>query len=79
MYLVLKVLADDRPRSSLRVSSWDNHYGSQCSFSCAIGYCLEGSSTARRVSPSNLYHAVWNNTIPICKPANRTLIALISH
>ncbi|KAL9958176.1 hypothetical protein ACROYT_G035153 [Oculina patagonica] len=53
------------PRSPLRMSSCDNHYGSKCTFSCAIGHRLNGSSTVTCVAPGNQHPGVWNNTIPV--------------
>ena len=49
------------------MSICDNHYGSQCNFSCAIGYRLNGSSTVTCVAPSNQHPGVWNSTIPRCE------------
>jgi len=44
-----------------------NHFGTQCNFSCAIGYRLNGSSTLTCVSPGNKHPGVWNSTIPTCE------------
>ena len=49
------------------MSSCDNHYGAECSFSCAIGHRLNGLSTVTCVAPRKQHPGVWNNTIPICK------------
>ena len=55
------------PGGPLRMSSCDNHYGTQCNFSCAIGYRLNGSSSVMCVAPGNQHPGVWNNTIPRCE------------
>ncbi|KAL9960532.1 hypothetical protein ACROYT_G034004 [Oculina patagonica] len=55
------------PAGQLRMSSCDNHYGSNCNFSCTIGYRLNGSSTVTCVAPGNQHPGVWNNTIPTCE------------
>ena len=54
------------PAAPLRMSSCFNHYGAQCNFSCAIGYRLNGSSTATCVANGNRHPGVWNNSIPTC-------------
>ncbi|XP_078342997.1 P-selectin-like [Oculina patagonica] len=55
------------PSAPLRMSSCDNHYGSQCNFSCTIGHRLNGSSTVTCVAPGNKYPGLWNNSIPTCE------------
>ena len=55
------------PGGPLRMSSCDDHYGTQCNFSCAIGYRLNGSSAITCVAPGNQHPGVWNNTIPRCE------------
>ena len=55
------------PGGPLRMSNCANHFGTQCNFSCAIGYRLNGSSTVTCVAPGNQHSGVWNNTIPTCE------------
>ncbi|XP_078343354.1 P-selectin-like [Oculina patagonica] len=53
--------------SPLRMSSCDNHYGSICNFSCAIGHRLNGSSAVVCLAPGNQHPGVWNDTTPTCE------------
>ena len=53
--------------SPLRVNSCDNHYGSKCNFSCAIGYQLNGSSTVTCVASGNKPPGFWDNPVPSCQ------------
>ena len=55
------------PGGPLRMRSCANHFGTQCNFSCAIGYRLNGSSTVTCVAPGNQHPGVWNSTIPTCE------------
>ena len=55
------------PEGPLRMSNCANHFGTQCNFSCAIGYRLNGSSIVTCVAPGNQHPGVWNNTIPTCE------------
>ena len=55
------------PGSPLRMRSCANHFGTQCNFSCAIGYRLNGSSTVTCVAPGNKHPGVWNNAMPMCE------------
>ena len=54
-------------RDPLRMSSCDNNYGAKCTFSCAIGYHLIGSTAVTCIAPRSEHPGVWNNTIPTCK------------
>ncbi|KAL9960491.1 hypothetical protein ACROYT_G033959 [Oculina patagonica] len=64
------------PSAPLRMSSCDNHYGSQCNFSCTIGHRLNGSSTVTCVAPGNKYPGLWNNSIPTCEVINCTSLTV---
>jgi len=67
------------PGGPLRMNSCDNRYGTQCNFSCAIGYRLNGSSTVTCVAPGNQHPGVWNNTIPRCEGKFETEITYWSY
>ncbi|KAL9960509.1 hypothetical protein ACROYT_G033977 [Oculina patagonica] len=60
------------PSGLLRMSSCDNHYGSQCNFSCTLGHRLNGSSTVTCVAPGNRHPGVWNKAIPTCEASLKT-------
>ena len=49
------------------MSSCGRHYGSKCSFSCAVGYRLNGSSTVTCVAPGNRPPGKWDHRVPVCQ------------
>ena len=59
--------ANGGPRRSTAYEQLCKSFGTQCKFSCAIGYRLNGSSTVTCVAPGKQHSGVWNNTIPMCK------------
>ena len=64
------------PSGPLLMSSCDNHYGAECTFSCSIGHRLNGSSEVTCVAPGNQKPGIWNNTIPTCEGKLETFIRL---
>ena len=55
------------PKGPLRMNNCSNHYGSKCSFSCAVGYRLNGSSTVTCNAPRERPPGAWDNPIPMCQ------------
>ena len=55
------------PKGPLRMNNCSYHYGSKCTFSCAVGYRLNGSSTVTCDAPRERPPGAWDNPIPICQ------------
>ena len=55
------------PKGPLRMNNCSYHYGSKCSFSCAVGYRLNGSSTVTCDAPRERPPGAWDKPIPICQ------------
>ena len=55
------------PKGPLRMNNCSYHYGSKCSFACAVGYQLNGSSTVTCDAPRERPPGAWDNPVPICQ------------
>ena len=55
------------PKGPLRMNNCSYHYGSKCTFSCAVGYRLNGSSTVTCDAPRERPPGAWDNPIPMCQ------------
>ena len=55
------------PKGPLRMNNCSYHYGSKCSFSCAVGYRLNGSSTVTCDAPREIPPGAWDNPVPMCQ------------
>ena len=55
------------PKGPLRMNNCSYHYGSKCSFACAVGYRLNGSSTVTCDAPRERPPGAWDNPIPMCQ------------
>ncbi|XP_068714407.1 uncharacterized protein [Montipora foliosa] len=73
------------PDGPLHISSCGNYYGSKCSFSCATGYHMNGSSTVTCSAPGERPPGVWDTPPPACQdleppqihtcPQNNTIVS----
>ena len=53
--------------SPLRMNRCGNHFGSKCSFYCAVGHRLNGSSVLTCVAPGNRPPGFWDHPMPFCE------------
>ena len=49
------------------MTSYRNHYGAMCNFSCSIGYRMNGSSTLTCSASGNKPPGFWDNLQPTCQ------------
>jgi len=49
------------------MTSYRNHYGAMCNFSCSIGYRMNGSSTLTCSASRNKPPGFWDNLQPTCQ------------